>query len=79
MAQPMDAQVGVSPLRRELLPAAQPGARNSNAFELPCDELETSAPARGIDVFRLVVALTGIAAFLALPAALIAGVAFLLR
>ena len=79
MAQPMDAQVGISSRRREQLSAALPDARSSNAFELPCDELEASAPARGIDVFRLVVALTGIAAFLARPAALIAGVAFLLR
>lgn len=78
MAQSLDAQVGVSSLRRELLSAALPGARTSNAFELARDEVETSAPAR-IDVFRLVVALTGIAAFLALPAALIAGVVFLLR
>jgi hypothetical protein len=61
MAQSLDAQVGVAPLRR-------------TAYEL-----EVHAPARGVDVFRLVVALSGLAAFLALPVALIAGVALLLR
>jgi len=75
MAQSLDAQVRVPPLRREL---ALPGARSPSAFELPGDA-ETGAPARGFDVFRFVVALTGLAAFLALPTAVIVGVALLLR
>jgi hypothetical protein len=78
MAQSLDAQVGISPLRRELLPAALPGARSPNAFELG-DALETRAPAHGFDVFRLVVALTGLVAFLALPTAVIVGVALVLH
>ena len=76
MAQSLDAQVGVAPLRREL---ALSGARSPSAFELPDDAAETSAPAHGLDVFRFVVALTGLAAFLALPTAVIVGVALLLR
>jgi hypothetical protein len=67
MAQSLDAQVGVAPPRRQ------------NVFEFPGDELETSAQTRGVDVFRLVVALSGLAAFVALPAALIFGVALLVR
>ncbi len=66
MAQSLDAQVRVSPLRR-----------GPNAFELPGGEAETNS-AR-LDVFRLVVALTGLVAFLALPAAVVVGVALLLR
>jgi hypothetical protein len=76
MAQSLDAQVGVAPLRREL---ALSGARSPSAFELPGHVDETGAPARGFDVFRLVVALTGLAAFLALPTAVVVGVALLLR
>ena len=76
MAQSLDARVVVSPLRREL---ALSGARSPSAFELPGDAGETSAPAHGFDVFRLVVALTGLVAFLALPTAVIVGVALLLR
>ena len=68
MAQSLDAQVGVTALRRERLATAVPG-----------DELETGSHARGVDVFRLVIALTGLAAFFALPAAVIVGVALLLR
>jgi len=75
MAQSLDAQVGVAPLRREV--AA--GARSPAAFERTHEDPQTAAPARGIDVFRLVVALTGLAAFLTVPAALIAAVALLVR
>ena len=75
MAQSLEAQVPVAPLRRELLPASLPAARTPNGVEAIAEE---RAPARGVDVFRLVVALAGIAGFLALPAALIAGLLFLL-
>jgi hypothetical protein len=76
MRQSLEVKARVGPLRRELLPAALPGARGWSAP--PSDEVGARAPARGVDVFRLVVALSGIAAFLALPAGLIAGVVFLL-
>ena len=71
MAQSLDAQVGVTALRRE--------SRRERVAALPGDELETGSHARGVDVFRLVVALTGLAAFFALPTAVIVGVALLLR
>jgi hypothetical protein len=75
MAQSLEVKARAAPARRELRWPFPDTGRLDSAEREP---VETRAPARGYDVFRLVVALCGIAAFLALPAALVAGVVILL-